>query len=194
MDRPAGDGGLRGWPAPRRDRPYFVLHSNICALLTARRRRRISPRSGAARAVTFTSRYPSRTAARRALSMTVAVTYSSGIPDRGLGAVWLLRGSMLGQGTRPRPRGDGGHVPSSPPRHLLGGARWFRQDAVQHAGVAADLQAETRHLGGSQMAGEQGEDQPRFALKNEVRRCRWARPQASRSFLPLSAAGCRREA
>jgi len=39
-----------------------------------------------------TTRLKSRTAARRALSLTVAVTYSKGLPAGGLGAVWLVRG------------------------------------------------------------------------------------------------------
>jgi hypothetical protein len=47
---------------------------------------------------------------------------------------------------------------------LLGRRGWLGQDALQHAGVAADLQAEIRHLGGGELTGEQGEDFLRFAV------------------------------
>jgi hypothetical protein len=47
---------------------------------------------------------------------------------------------------------------------LLGRRGWFGQDALQHAGVAADLQAEIRHLGGGELTGEQGEDFLRLAV------------------------------
>jgi hypothetical protein len=39
----------------------------------------------------------------------------------------------------------------------------LRQDAVQHAGVAADLQAEIRRASRGEVASEQAEDYLRFA-------------------------------
>jgi len=52
---------------------------------------------------------------------------------------------------------------------------------VQHAGVAADLQAAICCLGGGELAGEKGQDQLGFALKGEVG-CRGrAEPGVSRA-------------
>src|SRR6266571_8476391 len=64
-------------------------------------------------------------------------------------------------------------------RELRG--HWLRQDAPQHAGVAADLQALIGHLGGGELAGEQGEDELRFAPEDEVRRRGRAEPGGGRA-------------
>jgi len=63
---------------------------------------------------------------------------------------------------------------------LRGGHR-CGHDAVQDAGVAADLQAEIRHLGRRALAGEQRQDEPRFALQDEVGRGRRAGPEPGRA-------------